>query len=502
VSFSIVIPTVGRASLLTLLASLAAADGPRPDRIVVVDDRAGARAPLVPGVLGWPSGLLEMRATGGRGPAAARNAGWRATSSPWVVFLDDDVRVVAGWLHDLRHDLDQPDDVAAVQARIVVPLPGERRPTDWERGTAGLESAHWITADIAYRRPVLERVGGFDERFPRAFREDADLALRVQDAGYELRRGRRTTEHPVRAAPWHASVGQQRGNADDVLMHRLHGPDWRARAHAPLGRRPLHVVTTAALAAAVGAGVAGRSRFASRAVLLWLGLSAQFAWRRIAPGPRGHREIGRMAVTSVLIPPLAVVHWLAGYWRHRGLTRSPEPALIQAVLVDRDGTIVHDVPYNGDPEAVRVVADVDSALRRLRRAGLKLGVVTNQSGIARGLLDGEQVGAVNSRIDALLGPFDTWQVCPHGAEDGCGCRKPLPGLVLAAAEALAVPVERCVVIGDTRADVDAGTAAGVAAALLVPNDATRPEEVAAAALTAATFSAAVDDILARFEVAS
>ena len=63
----------------------------------------------------------------------------------------------------------------------MVPLPTDRRPTDWERNTAGLAGASWITADMAYRRTALEAVNGFDERFPRAYREDADLALRSAD---------------------------------------------------------------------------------------------------------------------------------------------------------------------------------------------------------------------------------------------------------------------------------------------------------------------------------
>src|SRR3954452_23042503 len=104
------------------------------------------------------------------------------------------------------------------------------------------------------------------------------------------------------------------------------------------------------------------------------------------------------------------------------------PGLFDAVLFDRDGTLVHDVPYNGDPAEVRPVAGARAALDRLRAAGLRLGVVTKQSGIARGLLTTDQVTLVNKRVEELLGPFDTWQVCPHGDDDGCRCRKPAPGL--------------------------------------------------------------------------
>ncbi|MGC9670384.1 HAD-IIIA family hydrolase [Planosporangium sp. 12N6] len=167
-----------------------------------------------------------------------------------------------------------------------------------------------------------------------------------------------------------------------------------------------------------------------------------------------------------------------------------------AALLDRDGTLVEDVPYNGDPDLVRPVPGAREALDRLRAAGLRLGVVSNQSGIARGWLTHEQVRRVNARVEELLGPFDTWQYCPHGPDDGCGCRKPAAGMVRAAAQALGVPVERCVMVGDIGADVTAGLAAG-AAAVLVPTPVTLPEEVAAAPVVVADLAAAADWILAE-----
>jgi len=491
--FCVVVPTVGRPSLAALLDSLAAADGPRPQRVVVVDDRPRPTGPVVTPRGDWLDGVLDVRTSGGRGPAAARNVGWRAGEGEWVAFLDDDVLVPPTWLADLAADLDGlPSDVGASAGRIHVPLPADRRPTDWERGTAGLATAKWITADIAYRRRALVAVGGFDERFPRAFREDADLALRVRDTGWRLVVGTRRTTHPVRPATWRASLDQQRGNADDVLMTRLHWRDWYARAEAPVGRRPWHLATTAALAGAAGAVLSHRPRAAAAAGLAWLGLTAEFAWRRIAPGPRDRAELVRMLATSALIPPAAVGHWLRGQWRHRAAEPWRPP--VEAVLFDRDGTLVHDVPYNGDPSQVRPVEDARAAVQRLKAAGIKVGVVSNQSGVARGLLDLDDVARVNARIDELVGPFDTWLVCPHDEDDGCDCRKPAPDMVLAAAKELGVAPDRIVLVGDIGTDVAAGEAAG-ARAYLVPTPATRPEEVAAARLTAPNLTAVVDVLL-------
>lgn len=316
-AYAVVVPTIGRPCLTDCLRALAAAGDPLPEQVVLVDDRPAPGPPLPVPDDGPLRGRVRTTATGGRGPAAARNAGLRAVDSPWVVFLDDDVQVTPGWGARLAEDLAAADpSTGGVQGRLHVPLDGGP-PTDWERGTAGLEEAAWATADMAYRSAALKEVGGFDERFPRAFREDADLALRVMDAGWHLHRGARVTHHPVRPADRWVSVRVQRGNADDALMRRLHGNDWWARAEAPRGRLTEHIAVTAAAVAATGLGLAGRRRAAAVAGALWALGTAEFAWARIAPGPRTRHEVGTMLCTSAVIPPLAVAHRLLGEVRHR-----------------------------------------------------------------------------------------------------------------------------------------------------------------------------------------
>ncbi|UOY00162.1 HAD-IIIA family hydrolase [Blastococcus sp. PRF04-17] len=487
---TVVVPTIGRPSLDVLLEALAQASGPRPAELILVDDRPDG-PPLAPERAGLPP--VRVVRAGGGGPARARNLGWRTARTEWIAFLDDDVVPDRDWYERLATDLaGLPGDVAGSQGRVRVPLPPDRRPTDWERGTAGLATSSWITADLAYRRSALAAVGGFDERFPRAFREDSDLALRVMDTGARLVRGQRWITHPVRPADRWISLRVQAGNADDVLMRRLHGPDWRQRADAALGRRPRHLAITAAGLAAVALALGRRPRAAALAATAWLAGTAEFAWARIAPGPRTRDEVTTMSVTSAAIPPLATWHWLRGVVRHRRVR--PWRGLPDLVLFDRDGTLVHDFPYNGDPEWVRPVDGAREALERLHARGVRVGVVSNQSGVARGLITAAQVDACMARLDELLGPFDTVQVCPHGPDDGCACRKPAPGMVKAACAELGVDPARCVVVGDIGADVDAAAAAG-AVGIMVPTPVTRREEVAAAARTAATLTAAVDDIV-------
>ncbi|WP_344227038.1 HAD family hydrolase, partial [Citricoccus alkalitolerans] len=244
-------------------------------------------------------------------------------------------------------------------------------------------------------------------------------------------------------------------------------------------------------------GARGAGGLAGAGALAWATLYGRFLGRRLAPGPRPgdpefRAELRRMALSSATIPPSALWHRGRGWMQHRAT--GPWPVRPRAVLFDRDGTLVHDVPYNGDPDQVTPVDGARELLARVRAAGLGTAVVTNQSGVARGLVSWAQVDAVNDRVDQMLGPFDSWQVCPHGPAENCPCRKPRPGMVLAAATALGVRPEECVLIGDIGADIEAAQAAG-ARSVLVPTHVTRVEEVADAPVTAPDLATAVELVL-------
>jgi HAD superfamily hydrolase (TIGR01662 family) len=528
--YAVVIPTIGRSRLAELVACV---DGePAPTCIVVVDDRHNATsdqharakrapAPAASCVLDLPATtapLIIVR-THGRGPAAARNAGWRAVDAEWIAFLDDDVAVPGDWCRRLVQDLTElPDNVAASQAELYVPPPEGRRPTDAERRTMNLSGASWITADMAYRRTALVETGGFDERFPRAFREDADLALRTVQLGYVVVWGERVSTHPLApSASWRNSLKDQAGNADNALLRAKFGRRWRSLTGTTRGRTGRHLITTAAaITGAIGCALSVSKRYATRpstssghmttssghmtlgsaristvvagaAGLVWAGLTADFAARRIIPGPRTAPEIGTMLLTSALIPPLAVAHRVRGEIQVRLAGVRAATALSdrpRAVLFDRDGTLIEDVPYLADPGGVRPMPGVRRTLNQLRRQGVAVGVVSNQSGIARGLINSEELARVNARVESLLGPFDTWQVCPHAPDAHCSCRKPEPGMVTAAARELGLAPNECLLIGDIGSDVDAALAAG-ARAVLVPTRHTKLDEIDHAHLVAA-----------------
>ena len=135
-----------------------------------------------------------------------------------------------------------------------------------------------------------------------------------------------------------------------------------------------------------------------------------------------------------------------------------------AVFLDRDGTLIEDVGYPRDPQAVTVLDGAISALRELSALGFALAVVSNQSGIARGLVTTAEAAAVDERFVSLYAAggvrFDAVAYCPHGPGDGCECRKPAPRMLLDIAARLELDLGSSFMVGDKGSDIEAGRRAG------------------------------------------
>jgi D-glycero-D-manno-heptose 1,7-bisphosphate phosphatase len=142
-----------------------------------------------------------------------------------------------------------------------------------------------------------------------------------------------------------------------------------------------------------------------------------------------------------------------------------------AVFLDKDGTLVEDVPYNVDPGRIRLAPGAAEGLRLLHRAGYRLFVVSNQPGVARGYFREQALAAVAGRLRRLLAecavPLGGFYYCPHHPEGvvgehavACACRKPAPGLILRAALEHGLDLARSWLVGDILDDVEAGRRAG------------------------------------------
>jgi histidinol-phosphate phosphatase family protein len=142
----------------------------------------------------------------------------------------------------------------------------------------------------------------------------------------------------------------------------------------------------------------------------------------------------------------------------------------RAVFLDRDGTLMVDTSYPKDPDEVRLLPHAVAALHRLQQAQFHLVVVSNQSGVGRGLITPSQALAVHDRF---INRFAEQGIhlkgvyyCPHAPEAGCECRKPAPGMILQAAHELNLDLARSFMVGDKPSDVEAGLRAGCRSLLL------------------------------------
>jgi GT2 family glycosyltransferase len=278
---TVIVPTCGRPQLLArCLEALEKQTLPRRDyEIIVIDD-----------------GRLRS------GPAAARNRGWRRASANIIAFTDDDTEPTPQWLENGLRALRDAD---AVAGRIIMPV--AELPTDYERDAQGLERAEFATANCFVRRETLERIGGFDESFRMAWREDSDLQFRLIRSGARVARApEAVVVHPVRPAPWGVSLRQQRKVMFDALLFKKHRELYRRRIR-PRPRWDYYAIV---------ASLAATPVFAP-AFLAWAVLTGRFFVQRMKGASRRPAHVAEMLVTSMLIPPLAVFWRLAGMLRYR-----------------------------------------------------------------------------------------------------------------------------------------------------------------------------------------
>ena len=287
--------------------------------VIVVDDGRSAATRLLVESLAAEHPVPRLRylqpPCGARGPAAARNAGWRAAEGEVIAFTDDDTVPARDWLAAGMRAMASAD-VAAAWGRVKVPMPPQ--PSDWERNVARLDGAEFLTANLFVRRGVLAAVGGFDERFKRAWREDSDLWFTlIERGGRIVHAPDAVVLHPVRTARWGVSLDLQKNMLFDALLYKKHPRLYRCQI---AGRPPLrYYFVVAALAIALAGAALGWERAAAVAGAVWLAFTLGLAARRLYGTRKTLAHVAEMIVTSAAIPPLAVFWRLAGALRFRVL---------------------------------------------------------------------------------------------------------------------------------------------------------------------------------------
>jgi histidinol-phosphate phosphatase family protein len=172
----------------------------------------------------------------------------------------------------------------------------------------------------------------------------------------------------------------------------------------------------------------------------------------------------------------------------------------RAVFLDRDGVLMQDANYVGHVDRVELIHGAAQALRRLKAAGFRLFVVTNQSGVGRGFFTREAVEEIHALLDKHFGKtIDRYFVCPHHPEDNCDCRKPKPKFLRDAAREFGLDLSRCFMIGDRASDILCGQNAGTKTILVLTGagQETRDKAEAAPDHLAADVGTAADWILSQ-----
>ena len=139
---------------------------------------------------------------------------------------------------------------------------------------------------------------------------------------------------------------------------------------------------------------------------------------------------------------------------------------MKAVFIDKDGTLVENVPYNVDAARLALTRHAEEAIRILDARGYLLLVVSNQPGIAMGKFRAGELQSVFRRLKDLLPAIDGFYFCPHAAEEGCECRKPASGMLERAAREHGIDLAQSWMVGDILDDVEAGRRAGCRTVLL------------------------------------
>jgi glycosyltransferase involved in cell wall biosynthesis len=250
-----------------------------------------------------------------RGPAAARNVGWKQAKGKMILFTDDDCVPLFYWIESFVRAWQYHNKTEiAFSGKIKVPLPPD--PTDYEKNTAVLEQASFVTANCACTKAALEKVEGLDEDFTMAWREDSALEFDLVENNIPIVKvDGAIVVHPVRDAPWGISIKEQKKSMFNPLLYKKHPTLYQQRIH----KRPpwcyygiiFFCFTT------LTAALLHREVLMRISLIAWITLIAWFTAKRLEGASLTFRHVAEMIVTSFVIPFLSVYWTVYGAFHYK-----------------------------------------------------------------------------------------------------------------------------------------------------------------------------------------
>lgn len=251
------------------------------------------------------------------GPAAARNFGLMLSVGDLVVFSDDDCIPAEDWLKEMwgAYKRAQLEEVA-FSGQTIVPIQNE--PTDYERNISQLATAEFITANCACSKKALMQVGGFDERFKMAWREDSDLQFKfIQQQIPIIKVEGAVVTHPVRKAPWGISIKEERKGMFNALLFKKFPGLYRQKIQSG---PPWHYYANSIFLIIFVAGLLSDKQILKAGGFAgWFTLTAWFAWKRLQDTSHSVPHVSEMMFTSAVIPALSLFWKFYGSWKFKVL---------------------------------------------------------------------------------------------------------------------------------------------------------------------------------------
>ncbi len=245
-----------------------------------------------------------------KGPAAARNAGWRIAKGDLILFTDDDCIPSVHWIKNYYNAFEFYGQCEiALTGKIIVPL--SAAPTDFELNTANLETAEFVTANCACSKCCLEIVNGFDEAFTMAWREDSDLEFKFLKENIPIKKIEEAIViHPARKASWGVSLKEQRKSMFNALLFKKHPELYKQRIGSPALRN--YYLIIALLITSIAEWIQKDQIIAFVCLSVWLYLMISFILKRLANASLSFKHVVEMVATSLLIPFVSVFWNLYG----------------------------------------------------------------------------------------------------------------------------------------------------------------------------------------------